>query len=92
MPSQPPVLLKVAAAIGVGVPGSSGTVYGLTGAPAAPTAAPVTTKVAAATTPASRHPVNRTFLLDTGSSLGTPNPLSLFYRKRQIETFIWRIP
>jgi hypothetical protein len=77
-PAQFPVGVKVAAVIGVGVFGSSGTWYGFPSdvvdpVPAVATTAVVTTKATTtAISPPSRHPVKRAVLLNTGSLLGYP--------------------
>jgi hypothetical protein len=66
-PSQLPVVAKVAAVIGVGVFGSSPIWYGVPKVAADPAPALAATKApTAATRPASRHPVRRAVLLNTG--------------------------
>jgi hypothetical protein len=66
-PSQLPVVAKVAAVIGVGVFGSSPIWYGVPKVAADPAPALAATMApTAAAMPASRHPVRRAVLLNTG--------------------------
>ena len=66
-PSQLPVVAKVAAVMGVAVFGSSPIWYGAPKVAADPAPALAATKApTAATMPASRHPVRRAVLLNTG--------------------------
>ena len=107
-PAQLPVEVKFAAVIGGGVFGSSWIWYELPLAAADPVAAvastaPTATMPAAPTTAASRHPVTRALLLNTGSSLGRPSCgaylMSLTtlhlrctpYRRKQIEALDRRL-
>src|SRR5215471_7481255 len=75
-PAQLPVGLKFAAVIGVEIFGSSCIWYVFALDAADPVPAVTTTRApTAATTPASRHPVKRAVLVNTGSLLlGTRHP------------------